>query len=457
MSGAAKPPVIPEPFAKNANPLYINTIPETTSTPGAASYDLGFPPITMQPVAGGGKPPFGQDVNGILFALSSHDFYVQAGQLFQYDANVSTALGGYAVGTLLGSTDLQTIWFNTVDANTTDPDSGGAAGWVSLFSSGFQPFVGLTGGTLTLTATQAARKIITLSGTLTSNLAVVLPAWTAPAGRWLIINNTTGAFAVTVRTAGGTGVNIPQGGPSNPVEVYGDGTNIYPTVPAAALIAADQNPTPLTLAQRTNAGYLLATYFNGNSGLENPTIGSVIVQNSAADGFFRKISVANFQAQLALSAFGGQVTAGQVPLSAVIQYAANILASAALTGTPTTPTAAAGTSSSQVASTAFVNPASSLASNGYRENPDGSFDQWGSVSKVAGTQGTSVTFPTPFPTACYNIQLTDTGGLTSTSSAWIQRVIPGSVTRFGFQIGSDDFGTGTPNPTLTVYWRAVGK
>ena len=447
MSGAALPPVIPEPFANHADPAFINTIPDTTGVAGRASYNLGFPPLTMQPVAAGGKPPFGQDVNGILFALSAHDFYVQAGQLFLYSSAVSTALGGYAIGTILGSTDLKTVWFNTTDANTTDPDGGSAVGWVSLFSSGFQPFAGLTGGTLTLTATQAARKVITLSGVLTANLAVVMPTWTAPAGRWLFINNTTGTFNVTVRTAGGTGVSIPQGGPSNPIEVYGDGTNIYPAVSPLG-VPIDQAATPLTLVERTNTGNVNAVFFHTTAPTEAAGgIDNVYCEGSGPDhdGLIRKFSIAYFESVLSLSALGGQVTAAQVPLSAVIQYAANILASAALTGTPTTPTAAIGTSTTQVASTAFVNPSSNLVSNGSRKNPDGSIDQWFSAA-YSGSGGTFVVnFPTPFTTAVFECNAnTSIGGYQPGIQSFTLSAVTLNMTNL----------TGTPQ---TIWLRAIGK
>lgn len=405
MSGAPKPPVIPEPFAKNADPLYITTIPTTTGVAGRASYNLGFPPLSMQPVAGGGKPPFGQDVNGILFAVSSHDFYVQAGQLFQWDTNVAAAVGGYAIGTLLGSTDLKTVWFNTIDANSTNPDAvdGSATGWVSLFATGFQPFTGLTGGvgqpTVTLNPTQAARKVITLAGTLTGNLAVVFPNWTAPAGRWLLINNTTGAFTVTARTAAGTGVNVPQGGPSNPLEVYGDGTNLYPAVTPLG-VPISQAADPLTLAERDNTGNVFGNFFHTAAPAEAAGGFSNVYCEGAGsdqDGLIRKFTLAYFQAQLTLSLLNGQVTAGQVPLAAVLQYAANILANATLTGTPTAPTAAVNTSTTQVATTAFANPASSLTMPGSFKTASGHIINYGTANPAGG----SVTVPltTPYSAA----------------------------------------------------------
>lgn len=67
-------------------------------------------------------------------------------------------------------------------------------------------------------------------------------------------------------------------------------------------------------------------------------------------------AVTQYQALLsiAFTQLTGSIANGQVPSAAVLQHLALILASAALTGTPTTPTAAPGTNTTQVASTAFV-------------------------------------------------------------------------------------------------------
>jgi hypothetical protein len=261
----------------------------------------------MQPEVSGGKPPFGQDVNGILNALSAHIFAQQAGQLYNYSSDVSTAIGGYPVGTMLESTDGVTVWFNILADNTSDPDANGA-GWVPMFNYGYTTKA-VTGGTVTLTRLEARRGVIVLTGTLVSNLQVVLPNTLQT---WLIVNSTTGSFTTTVRTLAGTGVTVSQGGFGSPLGVYGDGTNIYPTV-APLSVPIDQAATPLSIAQRTNNGYLLAAYFNQSSGLENPTVGAIFVQNSAADGYLRKISIANLELQMFLQNFSGQCTASQVP------------------------------------------------------------------------------------------------------------------------------------------------
>lgn len=348
------PPLIEQAFAADAAAPYIqNPIPVAAGDPGRASFELGFPPQTMTEILAGGTPPFGQDVNGILYMLSAHIAALQAGQPYLFDATLAASMGGYAAGTVLGMADGSGLWINTIAANTTDPDGVSAAGWMPLFSQGFASIGSLIGGVRTLTPAEYRRGVIVLAGVLVGNLQVIVPSGAIGARSWLIVNTTSGAFTTTVKTAGGTGVTIPQGGFSAPVEVYGDGTNVYPTV-APLSVPLDVNPAPSTIPVRNNVGQLFATYFNSSSGLENPTIGAVIVQNSAADGYLRKISLANFAAQISLSSFAGTVSNGQVPQSAVTQYAAAILANAALTGTPTAPTAPVGTNTTQVATTAFV-------------------------------------------------------------------------------------------------------
>lgn len=69
-------------------------------------------------------------------------------------------------------------------------------------------------------------------------------------------------------------------------------------VTALGLAPMSTAATASTLAQRTASGYLYATYFNGGSAYnENPTIGSVAVQNASNDGFFRFATITNFAYQ----------------------------------------------------------------------------------------------------------------------------------------------------------------
>lgn len=323
--GQPTPPLISRAFARNAAASYIqNPIPNTTVDPGRASFDLGFPPQTMTEIFAGGTPPWGQDVNGILYMVTSHIAALQAGQPYLFNPTLAGEMTGYSVGTVLGMADGTGLWINTQNANQTDPDGGAPVGWMPLYSRGLASITGLTGGVVTVTPANYRRNILVLSGGLTSNLQLVLPGGSIGQRSWLIVNATSGGFTTTVRTlAQAGGVTVPQGGFTAPVEVYGDGNSIYPAV-APVNLPIDQNPTANTIAQRTNSGYLFATYFNQNSPLESFSMAGVYAD--AGDGYHRKIPLANFAAQIALSQFAGTVANAQVPQTAVTQYAAAILA-----------------------------------------------------------------------------------------------------------------------------------
>lgn len=143
MSGQPTPPRLLEAFAINAtactpaSPVAggkTSPFPEATQigvTNGAASLNDGFPPLTMTDPAAGGTPPFGVDMNGILYLLSAWIAYLAAGQGPGYDATLQTAMAGYAVGARIQqAANPAALWINIVAGNTTDPDTGGA-GWVS--------------------------------------------------------------------------------------------------------------------------------------------------------------------------------------------------------------------------------------------------------------------------------------------------------------------------------------
>ena len=453
MTAPTYPPVLREPIASTAGPSFItNPMPETPPGGNAASIEGGFPPVTMTSELAGGKPPLGQDMNGFLFLLSSHLVYIQSGLPYLYDADVSTALGGYPEGCILGMADESGLWINTAAGNTTDPDSGTSfsAGWRAVYSYGSSSVV-TTGGTIALSTAQQKKPVVVVTGTLTSNATL---QFSPVAQEWLVVNATTGAFNLNV-TAGGPTLNIPQGGFSSPLGIYGIGDgNLYPTV-APLSIPISQGPDPSTIAERTNAGYLLATYFN-MSAPQNDGAPVLEIMTGASDGFIRRNTVAVVEAAMSLAGIGGQVTNGQVPLSAVVQYAANILASAALTGSPTAPTQAVGNATTLVASTAFVNPGSGVNGNGsFRKNPDGSIDQWGSFAFTANGGTVARTFPIAFPNALESIVVgapfapSGLGG----AGSYQADLGPAAPSLSGFQYHS----VSSSNPAIQVYWEAKGR
>ena len=131
------------------------------------------------------------------------------------------------------------------------------------------------------------------------------------------------------------------------------------------------------------------------------------------------------------------------------------LASPALTGTPTAPTATADTNTTQIATTAFVRLSSpaSLASNGYQKLPSGLIIQWGEsgglLSNTAGTKSTVITFPVSFPTGCLNVYATPGGSETPLSVGVVATYWLSSGFGVSFQNTRTDQG-------VSARWLAIG-
>lgn len=215
------------PFANSATvPTTVHVVPiadQAAIDAKAASYTTGFPAHVMTAVSAGGEPPYGQDMNGVLKDLSGHLVWQQGGQGYVYSSTFAGAIGGYPIGTILRRADGTGSWLNTTAANVSDPDAGGS-GWHPINNQGVTPITGLTNANRALTVLEAAKDIITLTGTLTGNIQIIVPTYKKS---WIIANLTTGAFTITVKTSGGSGVVIPQTGASQPGQVWGDGTNVY--------------------------------------------------------------------------------------------------------------------------------------------------------------------------------------------------------------------------------------
>jgi len=234
------------PFAGNAGASYINTIPDASqigTTDGAASYNDGFPPLTMIQKAAGGVPPDGKDFNGIFLDLSKGVRWHMLGGGYQYDSTFATGSSGYPLGARILNAAGDGYWLNTVDGNTADPTVSGS-GWVPDSQYGFTA-VTMTSSNVTLTQTQSAKDIIILSGVLTANLNLIFPTWTK---HWLVVNNCTGSFTVTCKTSAGTGISIYSGGQSS--IVYGDGTNIS--------TSSGNSQIPLNVGNATAATHAVA-------------------------------------------------------------------------------------------------------------------------------------------------------------------------------------------------------
>jgi len=126
------------PFASNGVKNVIPVASQIGITPGAASFTDGFPPPTMMPLASGGIPPSGADFNGVLNQITANQQWQAAGGLYTYDAAFASQIGGYPMGAILSKIDGTGFWLNKIDANSSNPDAGGA-GWEDNNTSPTRP------------------------------------------------------------------------------------------------------------------------------------------------------------------------------------------------------------------------------------------------------------------------------------------------------------------------------
>ena len=176
--------------------------------PEVGTYDAGvYQLATTDPVTGG----LGGIANAPLLNLANRTGWLKA--------QITTLQGQAAAAAPLNSPA-----FTGTPTAPTPPagdDSNAIAdtAWVDNARYGIATVNVAGGANVTLSAAQYGAGIIVLTGAITAAIAAILPA----NGKWLILNQTTGAFSVTAKTAAGVGVVLPSG---VWVPILGDGTNI---------------------------------------------------------------------------------------------------------------------------------------------------------------------------------------------------------------------------------------
>ena len=118
--------LISTPFAQEGEKTEIQNV--TGEFDNSATYRLGFPPITMQSVRLGGKPPKGTDFNGVLFDITENISFLCKGGRYQYNVGLSTLIGGYPEGSNLLLDDNVTEVVSTVAGNQNNPNTD-MTGW----------------------------------------------------------------------------------------------------------------------------------------------------------------------------------------------------------------------------------------------------------------------------------------------------------------------------------------
>lgn len=124
------PKLLKTPFAAEAAAGYRTDIQESTGAAlNSATYQIGFPPITMQSIASNGMPPKGSDLNGVLYDITDNLVFLTQGGGYGFDAAYATSIGGYPLNARLRLTNGDIVK-STVDGNVSDPNVD-MTGWIN--------------------------------------------------------------------------------------------------------------------------------------------------------------------------------------------------------------------------------------------------------------------------------------------------------------------------------------
>lgn len=224
---ATYPTLYAVPFA---NTGARNIIPDAASGTNLASFTEGFPPITMIPISSGGIPPEGKDFNGILFDLSQHTVWQNAGGMYKFDATLAAAIGGYSIGMVLMNNAGTAWYYSAINNNTGDFNTNSALIGVSWLPYAGSVVTGLTRVARTsntvLGVADSGKFFDITSGTFTQTFdacATLGNGWTA-----IIRNSGTGTITLDPNgseTINGAATLVMK--PGTQVRVQCDGSALY--------------------------------------------------------------------------------------------------------------------------------------------------------------------------------------------------------------------------------------
>lgn len=341
MQTSSQPKLLPIPFADTGSKQSIPNTSQIGITAGRASYPDGFPPLTRTPLAAGGVPPFGTDFNGVLNDITSAIRWTQAGAGYPFDATFNAAVSGYPKGARVTNSSQDGFWLNTTDGNTTNPENTTSAltGWVPQNSYGTTNIPGLSGSSVTLTTLQASKDRIVLSGTLTTNINLVVPAWIK---KWEVINNCTGTYSVTVKTISGTGIAVPAG---STAILLGDGTNIVQAAPSGSLLNVQVFYTSGTYTATIGTKKVIVEMVGGgggSAGSRAADTGNISVGGAGGAGSYAKGQFTqNFngvQVVVGSKGAGGTTTGPYATIGGTSSFGSLLSAAGGSSGQPAGPT-----------------------------------------------------------------------------------------------------------------------
>jgi hypothetical protein len=153
---------------------------------------------------------------------------------------------------------------------------------------------------VTLSVTQAGSYFQEYFGTLTGNINIIVPAVVQP---YVVANNTTGAFTLTVKTQTGTGLLVEQG---ESVILHCNGTNVVDSdtiVPAASALAMPDGSVGapgLAFASDLNLGF----YRIGNDILGISANGQEVIRFSPTATDAKRLKMQGLDIAMWMAAIG---------------------------------------------------------------------------------------------------------------------------------------------------------
>lgn len=166
----ANPSLIPQPFANNGKKNTIQNTRQNGQDIEDATWNDGFPPVTMQPPEVGGLAPKGLDFNGVLNILSASIMFAQQGGRYQFDPSMCP----YPKGAIILSNDSTREFQSTTDNNSNNPNNN-MSGWKVYSGVGFNAdTASKLSNTRTVNLSGDANGIFTYDGSGDSNCTVTL-------------------------------------------------------------------------------------------------------------------------------------------------------------------------------------------------------------------------------------------------------------------------------------------
>lgn len=154
-------------------------------------------------------------VDGVITAIANGTLTLSASTTNYIEATRAGVVSKNTTGFSAGSIPL----YSAVTGSSTVTSYTDSRAWVQPEHITSRAAITVTTADVTLSADQARCGYLTISGTLTGNRNVIVPAdW-----RGVVYCNNSGAFTTTVKTSGGTGVVVAQG---KRAILFADGTNV---------------------------------------------------------------------------------------------------------------------------------------------------------------------------------------------------------------------------------------